>query len=152
MMGTPRGFNLNQHFQTGGFPVAVGVPGNAMGPSMFPGQMGGMPGWGPVPNMGAMPGMQGGVGPVRHPGRSNMNGMGRMPGPYARPDGRGRLPSMGGGRSGGVPPFMGPIMGGIAPEGGSAAMGPAEAVQGRSLKSYEDMDAAGDKGTGELDY
>lgn len=153
MMGTPRGFNLNQHIQTGGFPVAVGVPGNAMGP-MFPGQPG-LPGWGPVPNMGVMPGMQGGVGPVRNHGRNMMNGMGRMPGPYARNDGRGgRPPSFSGGRSGGVPPFMPPLMGGIAPEGGLGAMGPSEAVQGRSLKSYEDLDAAGDKGqgTGELDY
>ena len=33
-------------------------------------------------------------------------------------------------------------------------MGPTEAVQGRSLKSYEDLDAAVEKGggTGELDY
>ena len=40
-------------------------------------------------------------------------------------------------------------------EGGVATMGPKEAVQGRSLRSYEDLDAAGDKegkATGELDY
>lgn len=62
--------------------------------------------------------------------------------------GRGRVPSTNGGRPdrGGVPPFMG------LTEGGASAMGPNEAVQGRSLKSYEDLDAAGDKGTGELDY
>ena len=35
---------------------------------------------------------------------------------------------------------------------GAAAMGPREAVQGRSLKSYEDLDAAGGSGTGDLDY
>jgi hypothetical protein len=37
-------------------------------------------------------------------------------------------------------------------EGGAMAMGPREAVQGRSLKSYEDLDAAGAGATGELDY
>ena len=100
--------------------------------------------------MGAFPGMQG-VGPVRNHGRG-MNGANRMPGPYVRNDGRGRPPSFSGPRSAGVPPFMGLNMGGVAPEGGAGAMGPAEAVQGRSLKSYEDLDAAGDKGTGELDY
>ncbi|ODH45161.1 hypothetical protein ACO22_00367 [Paracoccidioides brasiliensis] len=37
--------------------------------------------------------------------------------------------------------------------GGSAqAMGPKEAVQGRSLKSYEDLDAVGGAGSGELNY
>ena len=57
---------------------------------------------------------------------------------------------MGGGR-GAVPPFMG--LSGLG-EGGLGAMGPTEAVQGRSLKSYEDLDAAVEKGggTGELDY
>jgi hypothetical protein len=32
------------------------------------------------------------------------------------------------------------------------AMGPREAVQGRSLKSYEDLDAVGGSGGGELNY
>lgn len=32
------------------------------------------------------------------------------------------------------------------------AMGPKEAVQGRSLKSYEDLDAVGGAGGGELNY
>lgn len=31
-------------------------------------------------------------------------------------------------------------------------MGPREAVQGRSLKSYEDLDAAGGAESGALDY
>lgn len=34
------------------------------------------------------------------------------------------------------------MMGGMM-EGGAGAMGPQEAVQGRSLRSYEDLDAAG---------
>lgn len=36
--------------------------------------------------------------------------------------------------------------------GGVQAMGPKEAVQGRSLKSYEDLDAVGGAGSGELNY
>ena len=50
---------------------------------------------------------------------------------------------------------MGPGTGGRWGDnaGGSAqAMGPKEAVQGRSLKSYEDLDAVGGPGSGELNY
>jgi hypothetical protein len=36
--------------------------------------------------------------------------------------------------------------------GGPQAMPPREAVQGRSLKSYEDLDAVGGSGSGELNY
>ncbi|PGH13050.1 hypothetical protein AJ79_03887 [Helicocarpus griseus UAMH5409] len=36
--------------------------------------------------------------------------------------------------------------------GSGQAMGPKEAVQGRSLKSYEDLDAVGGAGSGELNY
>ena len=35
---------------------------------------------------------------------------------------------------------------------GAQAMGPREAVQGRSLKSYEDLDDVGGGGAGELNY
>jgi hypothetical protein len=35
---------------------------------------------------------------------------------------------------------------------GGAAIGPSEAVQGRSLKSYEDLDAVAGSGGGELNY
>ncbi|KAK3686584.1 hypothetical protein LTR37_019689 [Vermiconidia calcicola] len=149
--GTPRGFQLN-HMMPMGFPMAAGVPGNAM-PGMF--AAGAMPGWGGAP-MPMMQGMQGGhVGPMRnHSGRGGFGG-GRMPGPYARNDGRGgpRMPSMGGGRGMMMPGMMGG-MPGMGVEGGAGAMGPNEAVQGRSLRSYEDLDAAGtgDKGTAELDY
>lgn len=102
-----------------------------------------MPGFNPM----AMQGLQGGVGPMRsHGGRNGMNGGGRMGGPYARNDGRQR----GIGRGG----MMGMIGGMGGMEGGAGAMGPQEAVVGRSLRSYEDLDAAGgqDKGTAELDY
>lgn len=37
-------------------------------------------------------------------------------------------------------------------EGGAATMGPNEAVQGRSLRSYEDLDADKGEGTTELNY
>lgn len=36
--------------------------------------------------------------------------------------------------------------------GGDGAVGPPEAVQGRSLRSYEDLDAVGGAGSGELNY
>jgi hypothetical protein len=137
--GTPRGFNLSQHMPMG-FPMAAGMPPPGAMPGMFGGM--GMPGFNPM----AMPGMQGGIGPMRsHGGRNGMNG-GRMGGPYARNDGRGRGP----GRGGTMSMMGGP--GGM--EGGAGAMGPQEAVVGRSLRSYEDLDAAGgqDKGTAELDY
>lgn len=35
---------------------------------------------------------------------------------------------------------------------GAAAVGPREAVQGRSLRSYEDLDAVAGSGSGELNY
>ena len=153
--GTPRAFQLQQHMPMG-FPMAAGVPGNAM-PGMFAQGMPpqGMPGWPAGMSMPGMPGIQGGVGPMRNHGRNMMNG--RMSGlPYARNDGRGSR--MGGGRGMGSMSMAGgmsmgmPGVGGPGLEGGMGAMGPTEAVQGRSLRSYEDLDAAGDKGTGELDY
>ena len=123
----------------------------------MPGMMGamgmGMPaGWNPA--MG-VPGMAG-VGPVRSHGRNNFNS--RMPGPYARNDGRGnraggnRGPGMGMGSLPVVPPFgaIGGVAGLPGGEGGDGVGG----VGGRMLKSYEDLDAAdGTNGkTVELDY
>lgn len=35
---------------------------------------------------------------------------------------------------------------------GQQGMGPREATQGRSIKSYEDLDAVGGAGSGELNY
>jgi hypothetical protein len=35
---------------------------------------------------------------------------------------------------------------------GIAAVGPPQAVQGRSIKSYEDLDAVAGAGSGELNY
>lgn len=79
----------------------------------------------------------------------------RPSGPYDRQardsrnmrwNGGGRLtpPRGGTGRVGGRPSF--------ADAGGAATVGPREAVQGRSLKSYEDLDAVGTGGSGELNY
>lgn len=52
--------------------------------------------------------------------------------------------------------FMGQGMGGGGKwgdgAGGGMTMGPREAVQGRSIKSYEDLDAVGGEGAGELNY
>lgn len=130
--GTPRGFQLHQQFGMG-YPMGAGMPPAGAMPAMFnPGQ--------PMPGVWAgNPAMGGGVGPMRSNGRnfaSNGGGAYRMPGPYQR-NGRGRMPSMSGGR---------PLM-----EGGQHTMGPNEAVAGRSLRSYEDLDA--DKGeTTELNY
>jgi len=144
--GTPRGFQLSQQLPMG-FPMPAGLP-SAVAPGaglpMFAAPNGvpmPIPSWSPA-------GFTGGVGPMRNMGRNNfggMNGYGRMPGPYARNDGRGRMPAMGGGR--------GPVTFGIGGlEGGAGAMGPREAVLGRQIRSYEDLDADKGEGTGELNY
>jgi len=110
------------------------------------------------PNWGTSVGNEeGGTGPMRR-NRGQMNN--RAAGPYDRQskeqrnmrwNSSGRLsPPRGSGAIGsgtGLP--RGPPRFG---EGGAMAMGPREAVQGRSLKSYEDLDAAGVGATGELDY
>lgn len=149
--GTPRGFSLNAHFPMG-FPMAAGMSGaGGMLPQGFSGAPGlfapgAMPGaWGPpgsVPNSMAGVGISG-VGPMRsHGGRGYTNGY-RTGGPYARPDARGMRPPSFSGRGG-----MGAGM-----EGGAFAIGPREATQGRTVRSYEDLDAAGPEGKeAELDY
>ncbi|WPG97541.1 Hypothetical protein R9X50_00031800 [Acrodontium crateriforme] len=126
--GTPRGFQLNPFGAPGAFGMPGGMPFNPSMQASFAA-------------FNASGG--GGVGPMRNMGRYGMPGAGgRMPGPYARPDGRGRLPSFSGGR---------PVMT-MGIEGGAGAMGPREAVVGRSLRSYEDLDADTGGGTGELNY
>ncbi|GAB1741376.1 hypothetical protein NU219Hw_g6612t1 [Hortaea werneckii] len=149
--GTPRGFQLGQYMggvpgygpMQGGMPVGAGMPQTGtMQP--FAGAVG-MP---YVPNVGAG-GYVPGVGPMRSMGRNNFSGInggyGRLAGPYARADGRGM-------RNG--PPMMMAGRGGLAMglEGGTNAMGPREAVAGRSLRSYEDLDADKGEGPGELNY
>jgi serrate RNA effector molecule len=106
----------------------------------------------------------GGTGPIRRGGGGNRYGQ-RMGGPYDRPGNKdarngGRAAWNNGGAMGRLSPPRGAGQngrggigggGGRFPDGG--AMGPREAVQGRSLKSYEDLDAAGGgQGTEDLDY
>ncbi|KAL2846809.1 hypothetical protein BJX68DRAFT_122439 [Aspergillus pseudodeflectus] len=79
-------------------------------------------------------------------GMFNMHGSGgRLPAttgaPYI-PSGHPAAAAFSG--AGGFPDAMG--------SGAGPAMGPREAVQGRSLKSYEDLDAVGGAGSGELNY
>ncbi len=79
------------------------------------------------------------------------------PGPYDR-----RVPRYGGNNGRLSPPLRGMTMGGRGGGGagggkwgdgaGGQTVGPREAVQGRSLKSYEDLDAVGGSAGGELNY
>ena len=94
-----------------------------------------------------------GPGPVRRMGGGQRYNP--RPGPYDRPNKDGRGAAGGRWNSGGgsnnlpgrlTPPRNAggrPPTGGRFGEGGVANLGPKEAVQGRSLKSYEDLDAAG---------
>ncbi|KAJ9648474.1 hypothetical protein H2201_000810 [Coniosporium apollinis] len=141
--GTPRGFSLsNMPF---GMPPMNGMPNPAAFQAFF-GQQGQMFG------QGAGPGDEDrhGAGPMRR-GNMRMNSN-RMPGPYDRQQRDSRNMRWNNGRL--TPPRAGvgrPTGGTRFTEGGAATVGPREAVQGRSLKSYEDLDAAGG-GTAELNY
>lgn len=152
--GTPRGFSLSQHMPS--YPGAM--PG-------FPGGMPGLPGasspWG---NNGMGDGRLHQPGAMRRGGHRHNN----RAGPYDRHrfNGSGRLspvPRMGGR----LPPLgvaippghpaanmaaPSPFPDAMGAGGGPQAMPPREAVQGRSLKSYEDLDAVGGSGGGELNY
>ncbi len=94
------------------------------------------------------------AGPIRRGGRQYQNNA--RTGPYDR---RPRDPRSGQ-ETGRLSPPPGSRRGGAAPVGGrwgdgaagGAAVGPREAVQGRSLKSYEDLDAVAGGGNGELNY
>lgn len=130
--GTPRGFNL-QNFAMNGM---MGMPGFPMPGGNFPPLFAGMQGgnW----NSG---GDDRAGGPIRRGGMGGRGGQYRS-GPYDRRGG-GRYDG-GGGRGRG-----GSRWGDGA---GGAAGGPREAVQGRSLKSYEDLDHVAGGGGGELNY
>ncbi|KAI9847181.1 MAG: hypothetical protein M1837_003044 [Sclerophora amabilis] len=168
--GTPRGFSLN------GMPMgmnnpAAGFPGNS---GMFPPAPTGFPPFfahHPVhmpPGAWGAPGADFGMGGPddRHPAmgpirRGGNRGNNNRTGPYDRRDRNMRYPGAGGpggGMSGRLSPTlrMGGRPGGASKwgdgAGGAAAGAPREAVQGRSLKSYEDLDAVGGGGGGELNY
>jgi len=146
--GTPRNFQLNQQFGLG-FPMAAGLAANGAGlPVLPPGGFGaaGVPlAW----QQAAAAYAGAGVGPMRTTaggGRNNtfvagipgQRMAGVVGGPYMRSDVRG---------------LRGMRGIGMGMEGGAGAMGPREAVAGRQLRSYEDLDAdKGDGGTGELNY
>lgn len=148
--GTPRGFNLS-NFGMAGIPPMPGF-GSGGFPPFFAGHAVQAPvGW-------ASAGDDRGSGPVRR-GGGRFNSTQRA-GPYDRRQPReqrwgetGRLsPPAIGSRAGNRPSGNG--SGGKWGDGasGGAAVGPREAVQGRSLKSYEDLDAVGGSGNGELNY
>ncbi|KAI9824207.1 MAG: hypothetical protein M1832_002014 [Thelocarpon impressellum] len=150
--GTPRGFNLAN------MPMGLnpGLPGAMFPPMGFPGVFGQHPvqmpnGWGP-------PGADFGGGDDRHqPGpmrRGGRFGGANRPGPYDRRPRDGRDPRFNGASGGRLtPPRGGPSRPtGAGKWGDGAGTGPREAVQGRSLKSYEDLDAVGGGGGGELNY
>ncbi|KAI1093602.1 hypothetical protein F5B19DRAFT_491201 [Rostrohypoxylon terebratum] len=140
--GTPRGFNLQNFTMNNMVPPFPGFPGMPPMPTLFAGGHGVQaPGW----NAG---GEERGTGPIRR-GGANAGRFQNRTGPYDRrqqqqgrwgQDGQG----MGRGRGG-----AGRWGDGAA---GGAAVGPREAVQGRSLKSYEDLDHVAGGGGGELNY
>lgn len=123
-LSTPRGFNLHN--------FANGVPGFPMPPGGLPPHFAGMPGagWSGDDRRSG--------GPIRRGGSMSGGRGAYRSGPYdrrgPRDSNRGRT---GGSRWG---------------DGGAAAGGPREAVQGRSLKSYEDLDNVSGSGSKELDY
>ena len=114
--GTPRGFSL----QNMGVPMPSGA-----------GFMNGMPSFGGMAagfgGMGGAMAMDGGVGPMRRGGGRFQH----RSGPYDRQGRGGRR----GGRSGPPPPERFPDA--------AQSNAPREATAGRSLKSYEDLDAVG---------
>jgi hypothetical protein len=171
--GTPRGFNL-QAFQ-GGFnmqafqgqqmafpPSAAGLGGSFTAPQGFFGghQVQTPVGWMPGAPAGG-DAMHGGAGPIRRGGGNYGHGSARS-GPYDRKprDQRWGRDTAGGGGDARSPPAgivqggMGGGRGGNLGRGGGrwgdGAQGgaPMEAVAGRSIKSYEDLDAVPGSGGG----
>ncbi|KAI0136482.1 hypothetical protein BJ170DRAFT_699040 [Xylariales sp. AK1849] len=141
--GTPRGFNLNNFSMNNMMPSFPGFPGLPGMPPLFAGGQMQPGGW----NAG---GDDRGAGPIRRgggPGGGRFNNS--RAGPYDRrpQPGRWGQDGQGAGRGRGGAGRWGD---GAAP--GGAAMGPREAVQGRSLKSYEDLDHVAGGGGGELNY
>lgn len=157
-------------------PFGPGGPSHAHNVSMAYTYNPDVPGGFAVRNMG-MPMMSRGAwgngvvseGGLHQPGAMRRGGGNRYnnrTGPYdrRRPNGNGRLSPVrmsnmyGGARyppaghpaamAGGNNPFPDAMGGG----GGQQPMPPREAVQGRSIKSYEDLDAVGGSGSGELNY
>jgi hypothetical protein len=126
------------------FGVVPGTMGNPVHLAALMSQMNG----GALAALGGADDDRHGVGPMRRQGGNNRFNQ-RSGHPYSRPD-KGRMWN-GGAGVGGIPGRPTNRF----PEGGAGQMGPREAVQGRSLKSYEDLDATGENdnaNTGDLDY
>ncbi|KAM5465345.1 hypothetical protein MauCBS54593_006591 [Microsporum audouinii] len=150
--GTPRGFNYTN------MPFIANPGSNGFN---------GIPVPGPVLNM-----LPNDPSALHHPGVIRRGGgrYAHRSGPYDRRQGGARYPLSSGRVSPGRSMFgrvsmsipaghpAAALMGGGGAGGarwdgtGAQAMGPKEAVQGRSLKSYEDLDAVGSAGGGELNY
>jgi hypothetical protein len=128
--GTPRGFNLAN--------MNLAMPGNGMTNGMFNPALAN---WDPNT------GHDDRAGPMRRGGHRFNN---RAAGPYDRQnrDSRNRPSGAAGGRL--TPPPRGGRPG--APRFGDGGPGPVQSTQGRSIKSYEDLDAVGGGGSGELNY
>ncbi|AEO53576.1 hypothetical protein MYCTH_2295096 [Thermothelomyces thermophilus ATCC 42464] len=155
--GTPRGFNLQNYAMNSmlnfpGFPMAMFPPG-MMGGS-------GAGGANPLPNPASWHAGTGvddrgaGAGPIRRGGGMSSGGGSRFQnrfGPYDRRGGNSRYGGDGGGAMGGGRGRGGPANR-WGDGAGVAAVGPREAVQGRTLKSYEDLDQVSGGGGGELNY
>lgn len=155
--GTPRGFNLaNMPGMMNGFSSGFSAPNGFPGFPTFGNHNVQVPsGWAGTggSNMGDGDGMHQ-PGPMR---RGGGRFQASRAGPYDRRQPRyannGRV-SPSHGNAGGM--MVGARMGGGGGKWGDGAgaqtVGPREAVQGRSLKSYEDLDAVGGGGGGELNY
>ncbi|CAI0651226.1 unnamed protein product [Colletotrichum noveboracense] len=137
--GTPRGFNLQNFTMNGMMPI----PGFPMPPGGFPPFLGGG-------HPGVQSGWNGGGDERSGPGPIRRGGMGGGRGNYrSGPYDRRPNPRWDGGMGGRGRGGAGKWGDGAA---GGAAVGPREATQGRSLKSYEDLDHVAGGGGGELNY
>ena len=157
--GTPRGFNLANMPMMPNFapgfapPAAFASPFPNFGPHAVTAPTGFMPGM-TMPLTGE-DGMHQ-VGPMR---RGGGRFTGQRQGPYDRRQNQNPRYSSIGGRL--TPPRNGMAMGGRMMGSGASkwgdgagaqTVGPKEAVQGRQLKSYEDLDAVSGGAGGELNY
>ena len=152
--GTPRGFTLAN--------MPYGGPNGSMPTFPSAGMPGMMHGWN-----GNVMGHDGGLhqpGPMRRGQNRNnragpydrrrFNGNGRLSPPRGMPGmyGGGRLPPSGVSVPAGHPAASMAAANPFPDSSGGGPMAPREAVQGRSLKSYEDLDAVDASGSGELQY
>jgi uncharacterized C2H2 Zn-finger protein len=137
--GTPRGFNLSQ------FPINMAGNGMQQGFNMAA-----------LFNPAVTGNWDSGFGhDDRHQGGPMRRGGSRFnqrSGPYDRPPRDGRPPRANGASGRLTPPPRGRLPGGPPRSYGDGGPGPVQSTQGRSIKSYEDLDAVGNGGNGELNY